>query len=119
MLCVRLKVHVDGARIMNAAVAVGTQRLFPAVCGECVACVCVQLGVSVADLCKHADSVSACLSKGLGSPTGAVVVGSKDFIHRCRRLRKALGGGMRQAGVSRDSDTDTQRAWLIVRVFLV
>ncbi|CEM00858.1 unnamed protein product [Vitrella brassicaformis CCMP3155] len=73
-----LKVHVDGARIMNAAVA---------------------LGVSVADLCKHADSVSACMSKGLGSPTGAVVVGSKDFIQRCKRLRKALGGGMRQAGV--------------------
>ncbi len=73
-----LKLHVDGARIWNAAVA---------------------LGVSPARLLKHADSVSACLSKGLAAPVGSVVAGSDDFILRARRMRKQVGGGMRQAGV--------------------
>ncbi|AOV15799.1 threonine aldolase [Acidihalobacter aeolianus] len=73
-----LRLHVDGARIWNAAVA---------------------LGVSPARLLAGADSVSACLSKGLSAPVGSVVAGDRDFVRRARRLRKALGGGMRQAGV--------------------
>lgn len=73
-----LKLHVDGARLWNAAVA---------------------LGVSPARLLRHADSVSVCLSKGLGAPVGSVVAGDRAFVHRARRMRKAVGGGMRQAGV--------------------
>lgn len=73
-----VKLHVDGARIFNAATA---------------------LGVPVAKLVEHADSVSACLSKGLGAPIGSVIAGSREFIARAVRMRKALGGGMRQAGV--------------------
>ncbi len=73
-----LKIHVDGARFFNAAVA---------------------LGVPAAKLAAEADSVSFCLSKGLGAPVGSVVCGSQDFISEARRARKILGGGMRQAGV--------------------
>lgn len=73
-----LKLHIDGARIFNAATA---------------------LKVSVQRLVQSADSVSVCLSKGLGAPIGSVVVGSFEFIAKARRLRKALGGGMRQLGV--------------------
>ena len=73
-----LFVHVDGARIFNAAVS---------------------LGVSVTELTENIDSVSFCLSKGLSAPAGSLLCGTKDFIHRARRNRKALGGGMRQAGV--------------------
>jgi threonine aldolase len=70
--------HIDGARLWNAAVA---------------------LGVTGADLAASADSVTFCLSKGLGCPVGSVVVGGRDFIWRARRARKLLGGGMRQAGI--------------------
>ena len=73
-----LKVHLDGARLMNAAVA---------------------LQQPVADIVAPFDSVMLCLSKGLGAPVGAMLVGDRDFIARSRRLRKQLGGGMRQAGV--------------------
>lgn len=73
-----LQFHVDGARLWNAAVA---------------------LNVSPARLLQEADSVSVCLSKGLGGPVGSVVAGSQDFIKRARRNRKILGGSMRQAGV--------------------
>ncbi len=73
-----LPVHLDGARIFNASVA---------------------LGRSVADLTKKFDSVMFCLSKGLGAPVGSMLVGSRDFIDRARVTRKLLGGGMRQAGV--------------------
>jgi threonine aldolase len=73
-----LKIHVDGARIFNAAVA---------------------LDVPAATLAADADSVSFCLSKGLGAPVGSVVCGSQKFISEARRARKILGGGMRQAGV--------------------
>jgi len=73
-----LKLHVDGARIFNAAVA---------------------LSVSPAVLAAPADSVSFCLSKGLASPVGSVVCGSSNFIAKARRMRKVLGGGMRQAGI--------------------
>lgn len=73
-----LKLHIDGARIFNASVA---------------------LGVPVAVLAEGADSVSTCLSKGLGAPVGSIIVGSNVFIEKARRVRKALGGGMRQAGV--------------------
>ena len=73
-----IKLHVDGARIMNAAVA---------------------LGVSAQELCANADSVSVCLSKGLGAPLGSVLVGETEFIRLAKRARKRCGGGMRQAGV--------------------
>ncbi|MFO7601803.1 MAG: low-specificity L-threonine aldolase, partial [Candidatus Desulfacyla sp.] len=73
-----LKIHVDGARIFNAAVA---------------------LGVDASDLVSEADSVTFCLSKGLAAPVGSVVCGSRDFIREARRARKVVGGGMRQAGV--------------------
>jgi threonine aldolase len=73
-----LKLHVDGARLFNAAVA---------------------LGVNARDLVADADSVSICLSKGLAAPAGSVVCGMHEFIHEARRARKVLGGGMRQAGV--------------------
>lgn len=73
-----LSVHVDGARIFNAAAA---------------------LGVDVKELTKYADSVQICLSKGLSAPVGSVLVGPKDWIERARKYRKILGGGMRQAGV--------------------
>ena len=73
-----ISVHVDGARIFNAATA---------------------LGVNVRELSEPVDSVSFCLSKGLSAPVGSLVCGSKDFIAQARRNRKALGGGMRQAGI--------------------
>lgn len=73
-----LPIHIDGARLFNAAVA---------------------LGVPVADLVRDADSATFCLSKGLSAPIGSVVVGSTDFIWRAKRARKLLGGGLRQAGV--------------------
>jgi threonine aldolase len=73
-----LKVHLDGARIFNAA---------------------VYLGENVAEMTKKFDSVQFCFSKGLGAPVGSMIVGSKDFIERCRVIRKMLGGGMRQVGV--------------------
>ena len=73
-----LRLHVDGARLWNAAVA---------------------LGLPPARLVAPADSVSVCFSKGLGAPIGSAVVGSRDFIRRARRMRKQVGGGMRQAGV--------------------
>jgi len=73
-----LKVHLDGARIFNAAIA---------------------LGVPAHVLAENVDSVSFCLSKGLSAPVGSMLCGSKDFIERARRFRKMLGGGMRQAGI--------------------
>ncbi|KHN76093.1 Uncharacterized protein Tcan_14112 [Toxocara canis] len=73
-----LLVHVDGARFYNAA---------------------IDLDVSIADLAKPADSVTMCFSKGLGAPIGSIIVGKADFIHRCRRYRKSIGGGWRQAGI--------------------
>ncbi|KAJ6360011.1 hypothetical protein OIU77_004090 [Salix suchowensis] len=73
-----LKLHIDGARIFNASVA---------------------LGVPVSRLVQDADSVSVCLSKGIGAPVGSVIVGSKSFIAKARILRKTLGGGMRQVGI--------------------
>ncbi len=73
-----LPVHLDGARIFNASVA---------------------LGRSVADLTRKVDSVMFCLSKGLGAPVGSMLAGSRDFIDKARVTRKLLGGGMRQAGV--------------------
>jgi threonine aldolase len=73
-----IPMHLDGARIFNAAVA---------------------LGESVAEITRKFDSVMFCLSKALGAPVGSLLVGSQQFIERARRVRKALGGGMRQAGV--------------------
>ncbi len=73
-----LPVHLDGARVFNAATA---------------------LGVSVAELTAGFDTVMFCLSKGLGAPVGSMLVGSKALIEEARSVRKALGGGMRQAGV--------------------
>jgi len=73
-----LKVHLDGARVFNAAVA---------------------LGVPACALTQNSDSVALCLSKGLSAPVGSLLCGSKDFVERARKFRKMLGGGMRQAGV--------------------
>jgi len=73
-----LQVHLDGARIFNAAIA---------------------LGVDVNELTRHVDSVSFCLSKGLSAPVGSVICGSVKFIAEARRNRKVLGGGMRQCGI--------------------
>ncbi|MCJ7626783.1 MAG: beta-eliminating lyase-related protein, partial [Longimicrobiales bacterium] len=73
-----LKIHLDGARIFNSAVA---------------------QGVSVRELTAEVDSVTVCLTKGLGCPVGALVLGSADFVADARRWRQAAGGGMRQAGV--------------------
>jgi threonine aldolase len=73
-----LRVHLDGARIFNAAVA---------------------LGKSVADITRDCDSVMFCLSKGLGAPVGSMLVGSSEFIQKAHIVRKMLGGGMRQVGV--------------------
>lgn len=73
-----LKIHLDGARIFNAAVA---------------------LGVDVYELTRDTDSLSFCLSKGLSAPVGSLVCGPADFIREARRARKMLGGGMRQGGV--------------------
>lgn len=73
-----LPVHLDGARVFNAATA---------------------LGRPVAEITKKFDSVMFCLSKGLGAPVGSILVGSKAFVEKARAYRKALGGGMRQAGV--------------------
>ena len=73
-----LRVHLDGARVFNAA---------------------VHLGQNVAQMTAQFDSIQFCFSKGLGAPVGSMVVGSKNLIERCRVIRKMLGGGMRQAGV--------------------
>jgi threonine aldolase len=73
-----IRLHIDGARLFNAATA---------------------LNISAKELVEHADSVSICLSKGLCAPVGSVIVGSKEFIRRAHRVRKSLGGGMRQGGI--------------------
>jgi threonine aldolase len=73
-----IPVHLDGARIFNAAVS---------------------LNEDVAEMTKKFDSIQFCLSKGLGAPVGSLIAGSRNFIERCRSIRKMLGGGMRQAGV--------------------
>ncbi|MCP1477455.1 threonine aldolase [Pseudomonas sp. EB276 TE3739] len=73
-----LQLHLDGARLYNAA---------------------VRLGVDAREITQHFDSVSVCLSKGLGAPVGSVLCGSEQLIGKARRLRKMVGGGMRQAGL--------------------
>lgn len=73
-----IRVHLDGARIFNAA---------------------TYLKASVADITRKFDSIQFCVSKGLGAPVGSLIVGSREFIERCRPIRKMLGGGMRQSGV--------------------
>lgn len=74
----KIPIHMDGARVFNAAVA---------------------RGVAVAEIAQYADSLNLCLSKGLGAPVGSLLLGEKDFIDKARRYRKMLGGGMRQAGI--------------------
>ncbi len=74
----RLALHLDGARLFNAA---------------------EHQGCTVADMARHCDSISICLSKSLGAPVGSVLAGPADFIEEARRWRKMVGGGMRQAGV--------------------
>jgi threonine aldolase len=73
-----IHVHLDGARVFNAA---------------------THLKENVAEMTKNFDSVQFCLSKGLGAPVGSMIVGTHEFVERCRSIRKMLGGGMRQAGV--------------------
>lgn len=73
-----IALHLDGARLFNAAIA---------------------LGVDLPVLTRSVDSVMVCLSKGLGAPVGSLLCGTREFIHRARRMRKLVGGGMRQAGI--------------------
>jgi len=73
-----LALHLDGARLFNAAVA---------------------LGVAGKEIARHVDSVSVCLSKGLGAPVGSLLCGRRTMVAEARRWRKVLGGGMRQAGI--------------------
>jgi threonine aldolase len=73
-----LKVHLDGARLFNAQAATGTPAR---------------------EWCAHADTVSVCSSKGLGAPVGSLLAGDEETIREARRVRKAFGGGMRQAGI--------------------
>jgi len=73
-----IPVHLDGARVFNAA---------------------TYLGENAAAMTKKFDSIQFCLSKGLGAPVGSMIVGSREFIERCRSIRKMLGGGLRQVGV--------------------
>jgi threonine aldolase len=73
-----LRLHLDGARLFNAAVA---------------------LGVPAAEIARHADTVTICLSKGLGCPLGALVAGSSELMIRARRFKHMFGGAMRQAGI--------------------
>lgn len=74
----KLKIHMDGARLFNASES---------------------LNIKPSEITEHVDSVTFCLSKGLACPVGSVICGSKDFINEAKRWRKAIGGGMRQAGV--------------------
>lgn len=74
----QLHLHMDGARLLNA---------------------CVALAIPATHYTRHVDSVSLCFSKGLGAPVGSIVAGSKEFIARCHRFRKMFGGAMRQAGL--------------------
>ncbi len=74
----QLRIHLDGARIFNA---------------------CIEGNYTASDLCGLFDSISICLSKGLGAPVGSLLLSSKDNIEKARRIRKAMGGGMRQAGI--------------------
>ncbi|WP_437611778.1 low-specificity L-threonine aldolase [Erwinia sp. V71] len=74
----QLALHIDGARIFNAAVA---------------------HGVELQDIARYCDTLTICLSKGLGTPVGSLLCGSADYIRRARRWRKMTGGGMRQAGI--------------------
>ncbi len=73
-----IKIHIDGARIFNASIA---------------------LNVEISQLVRDADSISCCLSKGLGCPSGSLIIGTQSFINKARRIRKMLGGGMRQVGI--------------------
>lgn len=73
-----VSVHLDGARVFNAAIA---------------------LGVDAREITKHVDTVQFCLSKGLAAPVGSILAGPREFIERARKKRKMVGGGMRQAGV--------------------
>ena len=73
-----IPVHMDGARLMHAVIA---------------------LGVTAKEICQYTDTVSFCLSKGLGAPVGSVLCGTSKFILKARKVRKMLGGGMRQAGI--------------------
>lgn len=73
-----IPVHIDGARIFNAAIS---------------------LGVDVSEVASYGDSINFCLSKGLAAPVGSLLTGSKEFIDRARKNRKLMGGGMRQAGI--------------------
>lgn len=74
----KIPIHIDGARLFNAATA---------------------LKVDIKDLSQYGDTVSLCLSKGLGAPVGSLLLGSQDFIKKARKNRKVMGGGMRQAGI--------------------
>ena len=85
----QLSSHLDGARIFNAL---------------------VESNYTTHDIGKQFDSLSICLSKGLGDPVGSLLIGNKEFIKKARRARKAFGGGMRQAGYLAAAGTDPWQA---------
>lgn len=86
----KMKMHLDGARCLNAA---------------------VYLRTSPAEMCKDFDTVSVCLSKGLGCPAGTILVGSEKDIKHCLILRKLLGGNLRQAGILCKAGLENLKDW--------
>jgi threonine aldolase len=94
-----LATHLDGARLFNAAVEVARRRTAGLREGDTEGRAQTDPRDVARDICSQFDSVSVCLSKGLGAPVGSLLLGSAPFIARARRWRKMLGGGMRQAGL--------------------
>ena len=94
-----LATHLDGARLFNAAVEIARQRADGERGGDPTGQAGANPRQVARDICANFDSVSMCLSKGLGAPIGSLLLGSKPLIARARRWRKMLGGGMRQAGL--------------------
>jgi len=94
-----LATHLDGARLFNAAVEVGARRSAGHRHGDRNGSSAVDPREVAREICAQFDSVSLCLSKGLGAPVGSLLLGSRPLIARARRWRKMLGGGMRQAGI--------------------
>lgn len=94
-----LATHLDGARLFNAAIEVGARRAAGRLEGDRHGLTTTDPRAVAREICAQFDSVSVCLSKGLGAPVGSLLLGSRPLIARARRWRKMLGGGMRQAGI--------------------
>ena len=94
-----LRTHLDGARLFNAAVEVARRRAAGDRRGDSRGSASTDPRRVARELCAPFDTVSVCLSKGLGAPVGSLLLGSRESIARARRWRKMIGGGMRQAGI--------------------